>query len=175
MTTRKENATNLPPTRKTLSGRKKENQQSQNRSQNQELYVRETIKSSIRSSFKMSAIAPRYLDIGATRKQKLVELQTQLCGEDEHCEQTLLNMAWRLGYREAQYHQLTPQQARHYLTLDCSEKIEFKINDEEILNLLLESGLENALTIYLNLGIDVMYVRLLTSHDLPNPYPDSIQ
>lgn len=126
--------------------------------QMQEKYIGETVKSAARESLRQGTMAPTQLCIGTERKRKIFELRERLLTD----EKALLNMALAYAYTEASQRQISAAELRSRIeTMQLEEEyISFEI-DEPVLNILFESGVQDAQFIYLNTGLDLLYSRLV--------------
>jgi bacterioferritin (cytochrome b1) len=132
--------------------------------QRQEKYIGETVKSAARESLRQETMVPTALRIGTDGKKKLSELEERLRIEQK----VLLNMALAYAYTEAKQRQVSADELRSRIKsmqLD-EEYIYFEIN-EPVLDILFESGTQDAQFIYLNAGLDLLYSRLIQINVLP--------
>ncbi len=127
--------------------------------QTQKKYIGETLKAAGRESIRQGTMPPTSLRIGIDKKKKLSELRERLFTTEE---KDLLKMAFAYAYTEAKQRQISGDELRSRIeTVQLDEEyISFEI-DESILNILFESGLQDAQFIYLNAGIDLLYSRLV--------------
>lgn len=126
--------------------------------QRQEEYIGETIKSAARESLRQETMAPTPVCIGKVGKEKLRELQDRLRAEQK----VLLNMALAYAYDEARRRQVPVQELRagiEAMLLD-EESISFEMN-EPTLDIIFESGIQDAQFIYLNAGLDLLHSRIV--------------
>ncbi|MCG6134608.1 MAG: hypothetical protein MET45_08075 [Nostoc sp. LLA-1] len=126
--------------------------------QKQENYIGETVRSAARESLRQGTMAPTQLRIGTERKRKISELKERLFTD----EKVLLNMALAYAYTEARQKKLSADELRSRIeTMQLDEEyISFEI-DEQVLNILFESAIQDAQFIYLNAGLDLLYSRLV--------------
>ena len=125
--------------------------------QNNDRYIGATVNSAARDSLQQGTMAPTSIPIRADLKKKLLELKERLGIE----ESVLLRMAFHYGYTEAKKIDLTADELRKRIgSVGKQESVEFEI-DESILDIISESGIEDAQFIYLNSGLDLLHSRLV--------------
>lgn len=131
--------------------------------QRQEEYIRETVKSAAYESLRQGTITPKSIRIGNLGKIKLNKLQEILLVEQK----VLLNMALAYAYHEVIQSKISIQELRLKIEsmIFDDDTVLLEIN-ESSLNILFESGIEDAQFLYLNIGIDLLYSRLITCDSL---------
>lgn len=161
MTEIKDNPSTFPPQKNrdpSLTGRSKEELLN-----SQYEYIRETVKSSARESLRQGKMSPLSVCIGREGKVKLRELQERLLADRK----VLLNMAFAYAYNQANRNKVSIKElkSRVEARVQEEENVLFEI-DENTLNMLFDSGSEDAKFIYLNAGIDLLYFRLVRMETL---------
>lgn len=126
--------------------------------QRQEEYIGETVKSAAHAALRHGTMVPTLVRIGSCGEEKLRELQDRLRVEQK----VLLNMALAYAYDEAHRRHISANELRSRIeATQLDEKdVSFKI-DEPVLDILFESGIQDAQFIYLNAGLDLLYSRLV--------------
>ncbi|GEM_PF-6229763 len=121
-------------------------------------YIEETLKASVRESLKQGKIVPKLIAISENGQKQLDQLQAILCISKKE----LLNMALAYGYHETKRENISIEQLRSQIeTLSFNQNlVTFEIN-EQVLDILFQSGVTDAQFIYLNIGINLLYDRLL--------------
>ncbi|GCL35213.1 MAG: hypothetical protein VKL60_12220 [Sphaerospermopsis sp.] len=124
----------------------------------QEDYIRETMKTSALKSLRQGKMQPSPVRVGKKCKIQLDDLQMRLQVD----EKTILNMAFAYGYHESMQNQIKIQHLRKKVEdmIIDEETLMFEVN-ECTLDTLLKSGIEDAIFIYLNLGIILLHSRLI--------------
>lgn len=125
--------------------------------QNQE-YIRKTVRQAALKSLREGTMQHSLVRVGKDGKARFEKLQKRLQLEAKY----LLNSAFIYGYTEVQERKIAIPDLRKKLEsiITDDEALMFEIN-EDTLDIIFQSNLEDAKFIYLNLGIMLLHSRLI--------------